>query len=175
MTPPPIPPSPQTKQGLALPPHVQADVDLQSVVVRGEAFADAEGLAPDCYRCGAGGPLVNAQVTMRGAGSNWYLNFGVLADKELKTSPMSDMQLQYTKPTSDILQTTCAGRPLPVLRRRGPPLPADVGADAGGGVWAGGGDRGGGGNGARVLCFARVLWSVGKCLILFCCLLCVLC
>ncbi|KAI8463130.1 MAG: intraflagellar transport protein [Monoraphidium minutum] len=48
-------------QALALPPDAQADVDLQSLAVRGRPFADAEELVPTCHRCGATNPIVNAQ------------------------------------------------------------------------------------------------------------------
>jgi hypothetical protein len=49
-------------QALALPPDAQADVDLQSVIIRGRPFADAEELAPACHRCGATNPIVGPQA-----------------------------------------------------------------------------------------------------------------
>ncbi|KAK9811224.1 hypothetical protein WJX72_000251 [[Myrmecia] bisecta] len=48
-------------QTLRLPPAWQEPVDLASLLVRSQPFADAEDLQPICYRCGATNPLMNPQ------------------------------------------------------------------------------------------------------------------
>lgn len=50
-------------QTLVLPPHVQAEVDLQSILVRAKPFSDAEDLLPVCYRCSTSNPLLNTQAS----------------------------------------------------------------------------------------------------------------
>ena len=52
-------------QSLALPPEVQASVELASLVVRGRPYADPAELVPLCPRCGAASPLVGLQVRDR--------------------------------------------------------------------------------------------------------------
>mmetsp|Transcript_18911 Transcript_18911/g.49275 ORF Transcript_18911/g.49275 Transcript_18911/m.49275 type:complete len:1222 (+) Transcript_18911:159-3824(+) len=48
-------------QTLVLPPPVQAEVDVQSILVRARPFHDAEELLPVCYRCSTTNPLLNTQ------------------------------------------------------------------------------------------------------------------
>jgi hypothetical protein len=49
-------------QTLVLPPSVQSEVDVQSILVRSKPFSDAEDLLPVCYRCSTTNPLLNTQV-----------------------------------------------------------------------------------------------------------------
>lgn len=40
---------------------MQAEVDLQSILVRSKPFSDSEDLLPVCYRCSTSNPLLNTQ------------------------------------------------------------------------------------------------------------------
>ena len=57
-------PNTSTLQTLVLPPQVQSEVDVQSILVRARPFHDAEELLPVCYRCSTTNPLLNTQVCM---------------------------------------------------------------------------------------------------------------
>eukprot|EP00798_Chlamydomonas_sp_ICE-L_P028208 gene28208-31309_t len=48
-------------QTLVLPSAWQAEVDLQSILVRSRPFSDSEDLLPVCYRCSTTNPLLNTQ------------------------------------------------------------------------------------------------------------------
>jgi intraflagellar transport protein 122 len=48
-------------QTLLLPAQWQAEVDMQSIIVRSKPFSDAEELQPVCYRCSTVNPLLNTQ------------------------------------------------------------------------------------------------------------------
>mmetsp|Transcript_5353 Transcript_5353/g.11710 ORF Transcript_5353/g.11710 Transcript_5353/m.11710 type:complete len:1236 (+) Transcript_5353:188-3895(+) len=48
-------------QTLVLPSQWQAEVDMQSIIVRSKPFSDAEDLQPVCYRCSTTNPLLNTQ------------------------------------------------------------------------------------------------------------------
>ncbi|MEW5316653.1 MAG: hypothetical protein WDW38_008010 [Sanguina aurantia] len=48
-------------QTLVLPAEWQAEVDLQSILVRSKPFSDKEELLPVCWRCSTSNPLLNTQ------------------------------------------------------------------------------------------------------------------
>lgn len=126
-------------QSMVLPPVWQAEVELQSVLVRAQPFADEEELLPVCYRCGTTNPLLNTQgdvCTACGAPFvRSFVTFEHLPLVEFELEPgISDEEAQR-------IMGEAVGSSL------------GLGGGGGGGGMGGGGGakRGGGGGGADVL------------------------